>query len=89
MLVFSSLGMGPDYFEGRVVSAANRDGAAMARARAFRPAEVPRDLGSGWYGRSYVSGNTQAADPVRHQAKRLLGRFSFWRSTPTFSAAEF
>jgi hypothetical protein len=67
MLVFSSLGMGPDYFEGRVVSAADRDGAAiMARARAFRPAEVPLDLGSGWYGRSYVSGNTQAADPVRH-----------------------
>ena len=67
MLVFSSLGMGPDYFEGRVVSAADRDGAAiMARARAFRPAELPPDLGSGWYGRSYVSGNTQAADPVRH-----------------------
>lgn len=67
MLVFSSLGMGPDYFEGRVVSAADRDGAAiMARARAFRPAEVPADLGSSWYGRSYVSGNAPAAEPVRH-----------------------
>lgn len=67
MLVFSSLGMGPDYFEGRVVSGADREGAAiMARARAFRPAEVPPDLGSGWYGRSHVSGNAPAADPVRH-----------------------
>jgi hypothetical protein len=67
MLVFSSLGMGPDYFEGRVVSAADREGAAiMARAREFRPAEVPPDLGSGWYGRSYVTGSSPAADPVRH-----------------------
>jgi hypothetical protein len=49
------------------VSAADRDGAAiMARARAFRPAEVPADLGSSWYGRSYVSGNAPAAEPVRH-----------------------
>jgi hypothetical protein len=67
MLVFSSLGMGPDYFEGRVVSAADREGAAiMARARPFRPAEVPPDLGSGWYGRSYITGSAPAADPVRH-----------------------
>jgi hypothetical protein len=67
MLVFSSLGMGPDYFEGRVVSGADRDGAAiMARARAFRPADLPPELGSGWYGRSYASGNAPAAEPVRH-----------------------
>jgi hypothetical protein len=67
MLVFSSLGMGADYFEGRVVSAADREGAAiMARARPFRAAEVPPDLGSGWFGRSYVTGSAPAADLVRH-----------------------
>jgi hypothetical protein len=67
MLVFSSLGMGREYFEGRVISAADREGAAiMSRARPFRPAEVPPDLGGGWYGRTYVTGDRAAGDPVRH-----------------------
>jgi hypothetical protein len=67
VLVFSSLGMGHDYFEGRVVSAADRERATiMSCARPFRPAEVPPDLGGGWYGRTYVTGDRADADPVRH-----------------------
>jgi hypothetical protein len=66
LVVFSALGMGPGYFEGRVVSAADREGSAMvARARPFRPAELPPELSAGWYGRSYVTGPTAGA-PVRH-----------------------
>jgi len=66
LVVFSSLGMGPGYFEGRVVCAADREGAAIvARARPFRPAELPPELSAGWYGRSYVTGGTVGA-PVRH-----------------------
>ena len=59
LVVFSSLGMGPTYFEGRIVSAADRDGAAIiARARPFRAAELPPELSTGWYGRSYVTSST-------------------------------
>ncbi len=66
LVVFSALGMGPTYFEGRIVSAADRDGAAMiGRARPFRAAELPPELGAGWYGRSYVTSSTAGA-PVRH-----------------------
>lgn len=66
LVVFSSLGMGPTYFEGRIVSAADRDGAAIiARARPFRAAELPPELSAGWYGHSYVTSSTAGA-PVRH-----------------------
>jgi len=66
LVVFSSLGMGPTYFEGRIVSAADRDGAAIiARARPFRAAELPPELSAGWFGHSYVTSSTAGA-PVRH-----------------------
>jgi hypothetical protein len=66
MVVFSALGMGPAYFQGRVISAADREGAAIiARARPFRAAELPPDLSDGWYGRSYVTTSAPSA-PVRH-----------------------
>ena len=66
LVVFSSLGLGPTYFEGRIVSAADRDGAAIiARARPFRAAELPPELSNGWYGRSYVT-SSPAGAPVRH-----------------------
>jgi hypothetical protein len=38
----------------------------MARARPFRPADVPPDLGGGWSGRTYVTDYKAAAEPVRH-----------------------
>lgn len=67
MVVFSALGMGQGYFEGRVVSTADREGAAIiGRARPFRAAELPAELGVGWYGRSYVTSGSTAAQPVRH-----------------------
>jgi hypothetical protein len=66
LVVFSSLGMGPSYFKGRVVSAADREGGAIvARARTFRAAEFLPELSAGWYGRSYVTSSTSGA-PVRH-----------------------
>jgi len=56
LVVFSSLGMGQSYFEGRVVSKADREGSAIvARARPFRAAEPLAELSAGWYGRSYVT----------------------------------
>jgi hypothetical protein len=56
LVVFSSLGMGQSYFEGRVVSKADREGGAIvARARPFRAAEPLAELSGGWYGRSYVT----------------------------------
>ena len=65
-VVFSALGMGPTFFRGRIVSAADRDGAAIiARARPFRAAELPPELSNGWYGRSYVT-SSPAGAPVRH-----------------------
>ncbi len=66
LVVFSALGMGPAYFQGRVVSAADREGAAIiGRARAFRAAELPPDLSGGWYGHSYVTTGA-SSEPVRH-----------------------
>jgi hypothetical protein len=66
LLVFSSIGMGPNYFEGRVVSAADREGGVIvARAKPFRSAELPPELGGDWYGRSYVTGSGAGA-PVHH-----------------------
>jgi len=66
LVVFSSIGMGPSYFEGRVVSAADREGGVIAaRAKPFRSAELPPELSAGWYGRSYVTGSAAGA-PVRH-----------------------
>ncbi len=66
LMVFSSLGMGSSYFEGRIVSNTEREGSAIvARARPFRAAEPLAELNSGWYGRSYTT--TQApSTPVRH-----------------------
>jgi hypothetical protein len=67
LVVFSSLGMGPGYFEGRVVSAADREGSAIvARARPFRAAELPPELSAGWYARSYVASGSEPTAPVRH-----------------------
>ena len=66
LVVFSALGMGPAYFQGRVVSAGDREGAGIiARSRPFRAAELPTDLSGGWYGRSYVTSGATSA-PVRH-----------------------
>ena len=68
LIVFSALGMGPSYFEGRVVSAADREGSLIAaRARPFRAAELPPELNAGWYGRGYVLvSNSTSGAPVRH-----------------------
>jgi hypothetical protein len=56
LVVFSSLGLGQSYFEGRVVSKADREGSLIvARARPFRAAEPLAELSAGWYGRSYVT----------------------------------
>ena len=67
LVVFSSIGMGPAYFEGRVISAADREGSVIvARAKPFRSAELPPELNAtSWYGRSYVTSGTAGA-PVRH-----------------------
>jgi hypothetical protein len=66
LVVFSSLGMGPNYFEGRVVSAADREGGVIvARAKPFRSAELPPQLNASWYGRSYVTSDAAGA-PARH-----------------------
>jgi hypothetical protein len=66
-LVFSALGTGATYIQGRVVSAADRDGASLiARARPFEAAQLPAELTADWYGGSYVSSGTSAAAPVRH-----------------------
>ena len=52
---------------GRVVSAADREGAVIvSRARTFRAAELPSELGTAWYGRSYVTHSGATAVPVRH-----------------------
>ena len=67
MLVLSALGMGRDYFEGRVISRTDRQGATIIRrAGPFRAAELPADMSIGWYGRSYASTGTAAAETVRH-----------------------
>jgi hypothetical protein len=67
MIVLSALGMGRDYFEGRVVSGTDRQGATIIRrAGPFRAAEPPADMSTGWYGRSYASTGSVAAEPVRH-----------------------
>jgi hypothetical protein len=67
LVEFSALGMGPSHFEGRVVSAADREGSLIvSRARPFRAAELPADLSVAWYGRSYVTTSGSTAAPVRH-----------------------
>lgn len=67
LVEFSALGMGPSHFRGRVVSAADREGALIvSRARSFRAAELPSELGTAWYGRSYVTHSGGTAVPVRH-----------------------
>lgn len=67
LVEFSSLGMGPSHFEGRIVSAADREGSLIiSRARPFRAAELPAEMNSGWYGRSYVVASGSPAAPVRH-----------------------
>jgi hypothetical protein len=66
LVEFSALGMGTAHFQGRVVSAADPEGAAIiSRARPFRAAQLPPDLSGGWYGRSYVT-SPGASAPVRH-----------------------
>jgi hypothetical protein len=61
--------MGPSYFDGRVVSAADREGGAIvARARKFRAAEFLPELSAAWNGRSYVVSGSTPTPPVRHQA---------------------
>jgi hypothetical protein len=66
LVVFSALGMGPAYFQGRIVSAADREGAAIiGRARTFREAELPPEFNTGWYGPSYATSGASGA-PVRH-----------------------
>src|SRR5690242_19976845 len=67
LVEFSALGMGPSHFEGRVVSAADREGALIvSRARSFRAAELPSELNAGWSGRSYVISSVSPTAPVRH-----------------------
>jgi hypothetical protein len=67
LVEFSALGMGPSHFEGRVVSAADREGSVIiSRARSFRAAELPSEMNAGWYGRSYVVASGSPAAPVRH-----------------------
>lgn len=67
LVEFSSLGMGPSHFEGRVVSAADREGSVIvSRARSFRAAEVPAELNVAWYGTSYVTPGGTSAVPIRH-----------------------
>jgi hypothetical protein len=67
LVEFSALGMGPSHFEGRVVSAADREGSVIiSRARSFRAAELPSEMHAGWYGRSYVVASGSPAAPVRH-----------------------
>ncbi len=66
LMVFSSLGMGSSYFEGRIVSNTEREGSAIvARARPFRAAEPLAELNSGWYGRSYTTAQAPST-PIRH-----------------------
>ena len=56
-----------EHFEGRVVSAADREGSVIvSRARSFRAAELPSEMNAGWYGRSYVVASGSPAAPVRH-----------------------
>jgi hypothetical protein len=67
LVEFSSLGMGPAHFEGRVVSAADREGSVIvSRARPFRAAELPGDVSVSWYGRSYVTTSEPSSAPIRH-----------------------
>ena len=67
LVEFSALGMGPSHFEGRVVSAGDREGALIiSRARPFRAAELPTQLNAGWSGRSYVIPSGSSTAPVRH-----------------------
>jgi hypothetical protein len=68
MVVFSSLGMGSSYFEGRIVSAADREGGVIVgRAHPFRAAELPSEMNADtWYGRSYVTTNSTASVLTRH-----------------------
>jgi hypothetical protein len=62
----SSLGMGPSHFAGRILTVADREGAAIiARARTFRAAELPSEFSTSWYGRSYVATDSTGA-PLRH-----------------------
>jgi hypothetical protein len=62
----SSLGMGPSHFAGRILTVADREGAAIiARARPFRAAELPSEFSTSWYGRSYVTSPADGA-PLRH-----------------------
>jgi tetratricopeptide (TPR) repeat protein len=66
LVVLSALGMDRPFKRGSVISRANKEGAAIiARARAFRPANFPAELGTSWYGRSYVIGSA-AGSPVHH-----------------------
>jgi hypothetical protein len=67
LVVFSSLGMGGNFFEGRVVSNTDREGSTIvARARPFRAADPVPELNTGWYGRSYVTSGGAPNAPVRH-----------------------
>lgn len=60
LIVFSSLGMGPGYPQGKVVT----DAAVLRRARPFRAATpLPS---TGWAGVTGVSSTTAQVAPVRH-----------------------
>jgi hypothetical protein len=67
LVEFSALGMGSSHFEGRVLSAADREGTVIiSRARPFRAAELPAELSVAWYGRSYVTTGDSSSVPARH-----------------------
>jgi hypothetical protein len=67
LVVFSSLGMGDRFPQGRVVSRVDREGRMVAeRARPFRQADpLPQMLPDAWCGRSYVI-PASPGEPVRH-----------------------
>ncbi|MBV9897627.1 MAG: hypothetical protein JO020_25995, partial [Chloroflexi bacterium] len=66
-LEFSAIGMGTSHFEGRVLSAADREGDLItSRARPFRAAALRTELSAGWHGSSYVVASGSPAAPVRH-----------------------
>jgi hypothetical protein len=67
LVEFSALGMGSSHFEGRVLSAADREGTVIiSRARPFRSAELPAELSVAWYGRSYATAGDSSSVPARH-----------------------
>jgi hypothetical protein len=67
LVVFSSLGMGSRFPQGRVVSRSEREGRTIVdRARPFRQADPLAESSNGtWYRKSYVTAPS-VTEPVRH-----------------------